>query len=85
MNFQMPVAQFQLFPIPVQCIHSWRDGIMPSLALAVALTSDERAPVRVIGGLESFKGKIAGERWKKKTFLFVDKKITKAYWPFVWA
>lgn len=66
--------QFQLFPIPVQRIHSWRHGIMPSLALAVTLTSDERVPVRVIGGLESLKGKIAIERWKKKIFLLKNYK-----------
>lgn len=35
---------------------------MPSLALAVALISTKRVPVRIVGGLESLKRKNAGER-----------------------
>lgn len=50
--------QFQLFPIPARWIHSWGDGIVPFLALAVALTSTKRVPVRVVGVLESLKRKL---------------------------
>lgn len=57
-NIQLLVDQFQLFPIPAWWIHSWGDGIMPFLALAVALTSTKRVPVRVVGGLESLKRKL---------------------------
>lgn len=38
---------------------------MPSLALALALTSTKRVPVRVVGGLESLKRKLVEKDERK--------------------